>query len=565
MRKLPLLIFLSLAVACGTNPTEERLAVADSLMQVTGKDASMHNSDSAYMLLSNLSIDSFSGNRNRSVFAIVKSHADFRHDGIMSVVDYTNLSEAVDYFSNHKNDKNYYPRACIMKSVAVSKLNDTEASVSESIRLYKSALESLSAEEHFWRGYAHYHLADLYFRNSISDSVKVRDHYIAAAKEYAECGDKLKEAWSYCELAKYYYLQPNDSMAFFIKKSMNVPLNEPDHYLEMMNLADLCVFSHNRHDYGKALGYIKESLAISKQYNILEPEFNYYLASCYAHLGYVDSAKAVLRSLGEPRPDLWRYNYARRAIAEAEGDYKSALQYADNNYRIRTNSLVSTAQKSMLRADLELSVARLEAENGKMSRKNYLYLLVILGSIAVLAVVVALNHRRKRKNVELLRANEQLHSDKLNLERIIKQIDEMPRITTASGKSEASNALINEQFKLLHTIFDDLTRIKDVDKIGNRLKARTFATVQTNFFKYAEIYLNSIHDNVIDRIRETNILKDNEIAFVIMDLCGFSNVSIQYALDFKNNNYPYKKRAAILKKLGVNSMDELVVKFKEER
>lgn len=125
-----MLIFLSLAVACGTNPKEERLAVADSLMQVTGKDASMHNSDSAYMLLSNLSIDSFSGNRNRSVFAIVKSHADFRHDGIMSVVDYTNLSEAVDYFSNHKDDKNYYPRACIMKSVAVSKLNDTEASVS---------------------------------------------------------------------------------------------------------------------------------------------------------------------------------------------------------------------------------------------------------------------------------------------------------------------------------------------------------------------------------------------------------------------------------------------------
>ncbi len=212
----------------------------------------------------------------------------------------------------------------------------------------------------------------------------------------------------------------------------------------------------------------------------------------------------------------------------------------------------------MLRADLELSVSRLEAENGKMSRRNYLYLLVILGSIAVLAVVVALNHRRKRKNVELLRANEQLQNDKLNLERIIKQIDEMPRITTASGKSEASNALINEQFKLLHTIFDDLTRIKDVDKIGNRLKARTFATVQTNFFKYAEIYLNSIHDNVIDHIRETNMLKDNEIAFVIMDLCGFSNVSIQYVLGFKNNNYPYKKRSAILKKLGIDSMEELV-------
>ena len=562
MRKLPILflvlIFLSLAVACGTNPMEERLAVADSLMQVTGKNASMHNSDSAYMLLSNLTIDSFSGKRSRSIFAVVKSHADFRHIGTMSVVDYTNLSEAVDYFSNHKDDKNYYPRACIMKAVAVSKLNDTEASVSESIRLYQSALESLSAEEHFWLGYAHYHLADLYFRNSISDSVKVRDHYIAAAKEYAECGDKLKEAWSYCELAKYYYLQPNDSMEFFIKKSMNVPLNEPDHYLEMMNLADLCVSSHNKHDYGKALGYIKESLSISKQYNILEPEFNYYLVSCYAHLGHVDSAKAVLKGLGRPRPDSWRDNYARRAIAEAEGDYKSALQYADNNYRIRTNNLVSTAQKSMLRADLELSVARLEAENGKMSRRNYLFLLAIFASIAVLALVAALNHRRKRKNVELLRANEQLQNDKLNLERIINQINEMPTVELDSEKNVASKTLINEQFKLLHSIFDDLTRIKDVDKIGNRLKARTFATVQTNFFKYAEIYLNSIHNNVIDRIREKHTLKDSEIAFVIMDLCGFSTLSIQSVLNYSYDKGVFNARRRVLKKMGMNSMDDLV-------
>ncbi|MBR5743873.1 MAG: hypothetical protein IKX94_00935, partial [Muribaculaceae bacterium] len=230
------------------------------------------------------------------------------------------------------------------------------------------------------------------------------------------------------------------------------------------------------------------------------------------------------------------------------------------NYRIRTDNLVSTAQKSMLRADLELSVARLEAENGKMSRRNYLFLLAIFASIAVLALVAALNHRRKRKNVELLRANEQLQNDKLNLERIINQINEMPTVELDSEKNVASKTLINEQFKLLHSIFDDLTRIKDVDKIGNRLKARTFATVQTNFFKYAEIYLNSIHNNVIGRIREKHTLKDSEIAFVIMDLCGFSNVSIQYVLDFKNNNYPYKKRAAILKKLGMNSIDDLVGK-----
>ena len=559
MRKLPIIVVLSFLLACCTNSVDRRLAVADSLMQVTGEKATVRNSDSAYLLMSNLAIDSFATDRERSIFAIVNSHARFRHDGVMTIGDLSDLCEAVAYFAQHKDDKNYYPRACIMKSIALQKIKGEENSVTESIRLYRTALDGLKSDEHFWRGYAHYHLAGLYYINRLSDSARVRDHYLAAAREYAECGDRQKEAWSYCEVAKYYYLKPNDSMEFYVRKSMDVPLLEPDHYLRMMNLTDLCVIAHNRHEYREALRLIKHADSISKRENIRENQIYYYMASCYAHLGYTDSARMALREAGEPRPDLWLDNYARRTIAEAEGDFKSALAYADNNYRVRMDGLANSVQRSMLRSDLEISNARLESEKSGAQKRNYLYGLILAVVVAVLMSAIAINTRIKRKNAELQRANEQLHNDKRNLERMMREIETLSGKDAQNGEmSPATNEMINEQFKLLRSIFNDLNCIKDVEKIGNRLKLRTFGTTENNFIKSAEAYLNATRDNIISNIREKNDLSDSELSFLIMDLCGFSPTSIQYVMGFKNDNYVYKKRAAIAKKLGVDSLKDLV-------
>ena len=96
--------------------------------------------------------------------------------------------------------------------------------------------------------------------------------------------------------------------------------------------------------------------------------------------------------------------------------------------------------------------------------------------------------------------------------------------------------------------------------------SHTIVSEEDGAMSHLREYVNLTHDNLITKIIEGYPkLTAKDIDLICMTLCGFSTLSIQSVMDYSYDKGVFNARRRVLNKLGVNSMDELVIKFKEER
>lgn len=551
-RYLFLIVFASLFVyqSCVDNKVDHHVLLVDSLIQVPDKDGKFANSAAALKVINSINPDSLTSDREKAIFGILVTQMKFKNGVLIDSACEKTIDESLDYFRRHKNDGNYLGRSLIFKGYVEERLANNGDSVGQALKWYNEAIDNLPADDKYWHGYAHFRIANLLSDNWNSDSSRTRDHNVVALKMFEECGDSIKAAWCNYNLGCHYFREPNDSALYYLNKVLSIPIELNDTFVLAKTEIALCSVFHTRKNYSTALYHAKRAIELSQiiGYQIERPY--YYLASCYARLGQIDSARWAIEKLGSPRPDYWLDNFVRRDSAEAVGDYKKALFYADNNFRVRTSELESVSQKSILRSDLEIDNAHLEADRTKARlMTTRLWMLFLLAVSFVLALIVIVQRQRKKQNMSALKM-EMLRN---NLSVIVNS--NRQQTETLQGK-------LSSMLKFLSNFEGS-----DGAPISEMSKTQLGDLNNDEFYSILRDMLDIEHDGIMSIIEaKYPKLKKDDFMLIGLFLNRYPLSVISAIMGYGNSRSVYTKRKRLEDRMGIKSIEELAegCAFKEE-
>ena len=552
-----LILLSALVCSCSNGKINSDLSAVDSLLQVPDRDATFANSAKAYEIVKGIVPDSLSTERERAMYNMLLTHAKFKNLNEITSDDSIRMEQAVAYFGRHKSDGNYYARSLIMKGYVDQRLTKNGGNAANALKWFQRALDELGDDEYYWRGYAHFRISSLLSGNWNMDSLLTRDHALAAMKYFEKCGDPIKVQWCEYQLGCHYFIQPNDSSIYYLEKIINAPKELADSELLVNANIAMCSVFHAREKFAEALEYAKEASKISDAIGFKRGKPLYHMASCYAHLGQLDSARTVILQMGEPREDSYLDSYARRTVAEAEGDYKSALDYADKYNRVRADVLQSATQKTMLRSELELSNARLERDVYS-SQLTILWLVVICLIFLTVAMAILFILRRQR------RAHKTLMLEKDVLRKDIESLLQSKDILRKDMQNELQTKdVLNKEFQTqMSLIIDSLSKVNDraeaqaaVDSAKTELQSLNNEV----FYKIVKSDTDLKTDGKMSQIEDKYpTLKHDDKMLICMLLNKFSFFTICGILGYKNERYVYTKRQRLLTRLNDEWLERLL-------
>ncbi|MBO7382748.1 MAG: hypothetical protein J6U03_05195, partial [Muribaculaceae bacterium] len=128
----------------------------------------------------------------------------------------------------------------------------------------------------------------------------------------------------------------------------------------------------------------------------------------------------------------------------------------------------------------------------------------------------------------------------------------------------ALSEFVNRRLEHTNALVEKLTINNKYVTIKDKMLLHTIVSEEDGAMSHLREYVNLTHDNLIKRITaEHPKLTSKDIDLICMTLCGFSTLSIQSVLNYSYDKGVFNARRRVLKKMGMNSMDDLVGKNKE--
>ena len=122
-------------------------------------------------------------------------------------------------------------------------------------------------------------------------------------------------------------------------------------------------------------------------------------------------------------------------------------------------------------------------------------------------------------------------------------------------------AVMKELINTSYLFGNDSTKF--ADKFRKTVKA---SSTNNRFWENIEHYANGCYNNALNRIKEKfPDLREHEMKFVCLLLCGFSTVEIMVCMGFTNEHSIGNKRLAVAKKMGIDiPLEEYLATYKSE-
>lgn len=524
-----------------------RLIAADSIMH---EDPAM-----ALDLLNSIKAQSLDGKRNQAYYALLLSQARYRNYVVATSDSMINV--ALDYYKHHQDEKEKLTRAHIYKGAVMEELGDNQQAMIH----YKNALTTVADDDNFNQGYARLRLGYLYRINAVADSSDIA-LYKEALRYFRQVPDSFYIAVCLNEIGTTYIKTNKDSVMPYLEQGLAVARSINAKRLEWENLrttAEFKMYSNDPVDIDSA-----KRIALSLLDEGFRPEEKEWLcmiaAYSLAKQNKSDSANIYLKQVSSNQKLIDSqvfYNVCRAELARSQGNLEEYIYYFKQGDEL---------SDSILRGETQQQLRAIEAkyDNEALKYKNLRYKTILLASIlgamlllSCLAIALLVIKHRSSRNRQFLKQSEetieQLRNDSARL----------------SEQLEANKAMSDSLKETIKHQIDTFTQLVAIYNKQFHKNPKSFSAMfkqsymvnqpDTSFWNGIRAYVNSTHNNIIDRLEELHpsALKDSDIHYLCLFCSGLPSSVVMLCMGYNDLHSLYNKKRRILNKLGLTFDDSM--------
>ena len=406
MKRLPVVILVMLVVlvavvtGCSRVPHyDSRLVAADSLMRTLP--------DSALALVEAVSPDSLSSEGDRAYRDLLLTQARYRCY-VVATSDST-INRALNYYSNHSNEREKLTRAFIYKGAVMEELGHPDSAM----YYYKTAEATADSKDYFNLGYVNMRIATLYQDHYSQDTVAFC-HQKEAIRYYEQLNDTNYLILCYGDLGSLWGTNYPDSAEYCLNHAIELArlIHSPKQYTYISRLSGFYFYQYA--DYSRAKTLAMEVMRDGQECS-RDRQFYFYAALSYLRLGMLDSAKYVLASTPTPVDAVDSMNrlHVIAEIAKAEDDMVSYAAHLEQSMDHRNQIMTSHLDDKPKVAETDFMRALAEKREMAINRdRSLLVKTLLVAAILITLLLWLVRHMRimaRKRNEEMIAVKNELN------------------------------------------------------------------------------------------------------------------------------------------------------------
>ena len=478
------------------------------------------------------------------------------------------ITQALDYFSKHKGDKDKLTRSYIYKGAVTEEL-----ALPDSVAMvyYKKAESSAGESDPFNRGYAQMRMGKLYIKHQAFDGRDI-EKLEQAVENFTAAGKNHYQILSLRELGANTRFRDPNKADYTLNKAINLTESEKDtaNYIHCVsNLAYLYFMQGAKVGkdsaavlYNKAYGQLQRILKLKRMDYFTTNDF----ATCacvYAMKGKPDSALKFIDKAKERISDSSYYhshNYLvpMAQIAKASGNmldyYKLSHESDSIDFAMMRNPDIFNIMYAEINYDQEY-----KAEQDKARRNRNLILSTLAGLVILSLLLLALlfyrrAHRYDRLVIEL---KDQFQNQMHNLTDLQDNISEM------KINDERLKGFISSHTSMMREMIEACYHEPN-NRIAENMK-RIVKFQESNRDNWVKLYdyIDLEHNNIMTRTREDYPeLNDKDLLLLALTCMGYSYIQTAIVMGYSNATSVSVLKQRLAKKMGLDcSLNEYIDRF----
>ena len=548
-----LLFQIGVVTGCrGTRvPDDARLVAADSLLA--------SDPDSALALVEALAPDSLSTEGDRAYRDLLLTQA--RYKCYITATSDSDINRALDYYRAHSGDQEKLTRAYIYKGAVMEELGHPDSAM----LYYKHAEATAASDDYFNLGYVNLKIAELYMDQLSQDSIAVQ-RLKESITYFGLINDTTYLISSLGSLGSFYGTIAPDSAIIYLDQAITLSkqYNPSLQYSHKSTLAGIYFYQN---DFASAKELAIDILKNGVDY-CNQTQFYYYAALSYIKMGYVDSAKSVLRIIPSPLDAVDSMNYYNTfaEIANAENNYEVYKEYNEQSHNL-TERILSESQKGEI-ALAEGKFDKLQSEKHFKEKSSIAFKRTLILIVFFLIIIASLIFWGRQ--LLLKRANE-TRLIKSSLEDALFKLKEQANRnkTVSSLVSHRINAL-NELYQDIRVKINDESRVKRIIPLSSVLKSlnerQAIIKIRLNqkFWDEMILSVNGEYNGVYSFVeKHYPNLTDKELKIFCLLCANLSPQIIRLCMNFTSAKTVTNYRSIIVKKkMGLDmSFEDFLKKY----
>ncbi len=478
------------------------------------------------------------------------------------------ITQALDYFSKHKGDKEKLTRSYIYKGAVTEEL-----ALPDSVAMvyYKKAESSAGESDRFNRGYAQMRMGKLYIKHQAFDGRDI-EKLEQAVENFTAAGNNHYQILSLRELGANTRFRDPNKADYTLNKAINLTESEKDtaNYIHCVsNLAYLYFMQGAKVGkdsaavlYNKAYGQLQRILKLKRMDYFTTNDF----ATCacvYAMKGKPDSALKFIDKAKERISDSSYYhshNYLvpMAQIAKASGNmldyYKLSHESDSIDFALMRNPDIFNIMYAEINYDQEY-----KAEQDKARRNRNLILSTLAGLVILSLLLLALlfyrrAHRYDRLVIEL---KDQFQNQMHNLTDLQDNISEM------KINDERLKGFISSHTSMMREMIEACYHEPN-NRIAENMK-RIVKFQESNRDNWVKLYdyIDLEHNNIMTRTRQDYPeLNDKDLLLLALTCMGYSYIQTAIVMGYSNATSVSVLKQRLAKKMGLDcSLNEYIDQF----
>lgn len=553
-----------LTLACMFNSCNSRSSYSPTLVKADSL-ITLQQDEEAYKLLTAVNVETLN-ERDRHYYDLLLTQAQYKN--YIPFASDSIINSVVDYYEHH-NDGNKYTKALIFQGC----VNEDMGNPERALECYKQAEKIADKGDSENIGYIKLRLGALYQSNYVgSYSIAIQKYREALALFQNEPNSKRYELVCMSDLGSLLrnVKEKEDSAVYYLENAYKLATELGNRYLMFSNKFMLAEFySEKKHNYEKAKSLAYEAINIGGD-EIDHPRAHCTLAISYLKLNKIDSAELCIKKLPtfyNLEDSMWYFNTLEQiAIKKRDNNqsfhfYKKIHELSDSLLINNLNTKLLTIEKKYDKKEEELKNERLQS-----SLNRSLFMLVATILVVLILGIALLRYRRKLNDnkEEYVMLTTDLNNSLIKMNEMQSIIDSYD---SKVGKSAELHKVIDSQINAIHELVQmshELPEGKFLKKFQEMMAvSREESTDNAAYWNHLQLIANELHDGIINKAIQltTDGLRMDEINFLSLFCCGYSNTGIMVCMHYTNIRTVYNKKRQIADKLGVKTLEEFVKKY----
>lgn len=553
-----------LTLACMFNSCNSRSSYSPTLVKADSL-ITLQQDEEAYKLLTAVNVETLT-ERDRHYYDLLLTQAQYKN-----YIPFTSdsiINSVVDYYEHH-NDGNKYTKALIFQGC----VNEDMGNPERALECYKQAEKIADKGDSENIGYIKLRLGALYQSNYVgSYSIAIQKYREALALFQNEPNSKRYELVCMSDLGSLLrnVKEKEDSAVYYLENAYKLATELGNRYLMFSNKFMLSEFySEKKHNYEKAKSLAFEAINIGGD-EIDHPRAHCTLAISYLKLNKIDSAELCIKKLPtfyNLEDSMWYFNTLEQ-IARKKRDNNQSFHFYKKIHELSDSLLINNLNTKLLTIEKKYDKKEEELKNERLQSSLNRSLFVLAATILVVLILGMALLRYRRKLNDNKEEYVMLTTD---LNNSLTKMNEMQSIIDGFDsnveKSAELHKVIDSQINAIHELVQmshELPEGKFLKKFQEMMAvSREESTDNAAYWNHLQLIANELHDGIINKAIQlaTDGLRMDEINFLSLFCCGYSNTGIMVCMHYTNIRTVYNKKRQIADKLGVKTLEEFVKKY----